>query len=59
VVTRVRVAYDSNRPELFAGFQRDGRVALSALAFARQRDRTYVLVTSFVLVLLLVGLWGV
>jgi uncharacterized membrane protein len=35
------------------------RVALSALAFARQRDGTYVLVTSFVLVLLLVGLLGV
>jgi hypothetical protein len=33
-------------------------VALSALAFARQRDGTYVLVTSFVLVLLLVGLLG-
>jgi uncharacterized membrane protein len=34
------------------------RVALSALAFARQRDRTYVLVTSLVLVLLLIGLVG-
>ena len=32
------------------------RVALSTLAFARQRDRTYVLVTSLVLVLLLAGL---
>jgi uncharacterized membrane protein len=34
------------------------RVALSALAFARQRDGTYVFVTSLVLVLLLIGLLG-
>jgi len=32
------------------------RVALSALAFARQRDRRYVVVTSLVLVLLLTSL---
>ena len=32
------------------------RVAFSLLAFARQRDRTYVLVTTVVLALLLVGL---
>jgi uncharacterized membrane protein len=32
------------------------RVALSALAFARQRDGTYVLVTSLVFALLLISL---
>ena len=32
------------------------RVALSVVAFARQRDRTYVLVTSLVLLLLLASL---
>lgn len=34
------------------------RVALSLVAFARERDRTYVLLTAVVLVLLLYGLAG-
>lgn len=34
------------------------RVALSLVAFARQRDRMYVLITSIVLALLLYGLTG-
>lgn len=34
------------------------RVALSLIAFARERDRTYVLLTTLVLVLLLYGLAG-
>lgn len=34
------------------------RVALSLVAFARERDRTYVLLTTLVLVLLLYGLAG-
>jgi uncharacterized membrane protein len=34
------------------------RVALSVVAFARQRDRTYVLVTSVVLLLLLASLFA-
>lgn len=34
------------------------RVALSLVAFARERDRTYVLLTLLVLVLLLYGLAG-
>lgn len=33
------------------------RVAFSLYAFARQRDRTYVLITAFVLALLLVSLF--
>lgn len=35
------------------------RVAFSLLAFARQRDRTYVVVTGFVLALLVLSLTGV
>ena len=35
------------------------RVAFSLFAFARQRDRTYVVVTGFVLVLLVLSLTGV
>ena len=35
------------------------RVAFSLFAFARQRDRTYVLVTAFVLLLLVLSLTGV
>ncbi len=34
------------------------RVAFSLLAFARQRDRTYVIITAIVLALLLYGLTG-
>jgi uncharacterized membrane protein len=34
------------------------RVALSLLGFVRQRDRTYVVVTTIVLVILLFGLSG-
>lgn len=34
------------------------RVALSLISFARERDRTYVLLTLLVLVLLLYGLLG-
>lgn len=34
------------------------RVALSLVAFARQRDRTYVVITGIVLALLMVGLAG-
>ncbi|MGB7212645.1 MAG: DUF1634 domain-containing protein [Gemmatimonadales bacterium] len=34
------------------------RVGLSLFAFARERDRTYVIITSMVLVLLLYGLLG-
>ncbi len=34
------------------------RVALSLLAFAREGDRTYVLITTFVLALLLLSLFG-
>jgi uncharacterized membrane protein len=34
------------------------RVALSLIAFARERDRTYVILTAVVLVLLLYGLAG-
>ena len=35
------------------------RVVLSLLAFARERDATYVAVTAIVLVVLLAGLFGV
>jgi uncharacterized membrane protein len=35
------------------------RVLLSLVAFALQRDRTYVVVTLIVLVVLLSGLFGV
>ena len=34
------------------------RVGLSLLAFAREKDRTYVIITSMVLILLLYGLLG-
>lgn len=34
------------------------RVALSLVAFARERDRTYVVITTVVLLLLLYGLLG-
>jgi uncharacterized membrane protein len=34
------------------------RVALSLVAFARERDRTYVVITAVVLLLLLYGLLG-
>ena len=35
------------------------RVLLSLLAFARERDATYVLVTAIVLIVLLAGLFGI
>lgn len=35
------------------------RVAMTVALFAAQRDRTFVLITSFVLVLLLLGLVGI